>query len=278
MKQLYFLIIIFIFFVLANYEGVTPKIITTKPSLVSLNSPYEITPLKTHKVKPVVYTHAASLENLPTDKKKQAFISMLLPSILLAKEFLFETQKIVKKLERQLFLTKKEREFLHKLHQEYKTTNIKELHKRLQTHPVSIVLAQAAVESGWGGSRFFLEANNIFGVWSFNKNEPRIPALGLRGDKQIFVKKYKSLEESVEDYFKTLARSAYFKGFRDKRMQSKDPLELVWYLKNYSELRDIYVERIISVIEKNNLTKYDEYVLQKTTKEKPKLLIRTRKK
>ena len=61
---------------------------------------------------------------------------------------------------------------------------------RLKTHPTSIVLAQAAIESGWGSSRFYKEANNVFGVWSYSENEPRIKAMEDREGKSVYVKKY----------------------------------------------------------------------------------------
>ena len=36
--------------------------------------------------------------------------------------------------------------------------------------PVSIAIAQAANESGWGTSRFALEGNALFGQWTWSKS------------------------------------------------------------------------------------------------------------
>jgi len=59
--------------------------------------------------------------------------------------------------------------FLDKMYKKFKTDNNRELLIRMKTHPVSIVLAQAAIESAWGESRFFKKGNNIFGMWSYNR-------------------------------------------------------------------------------------------------------------
>ena len=61
-----------------------------------------------------------------------------------------------------------------KLKVEYKAKSDTELLRKLKPHPKSIAIAQAAMESSWATSRFFREAYNIFGVWSFDEDEPRI--------------------------------------------------------------------------------------------------------
>ena len=78
-------------------------------------------------------------------------------------------------------------------------------------HPISIALAQAAMESAWGTSRFFKEANNIFGVWAYYKNTPRIAALQKRNGKTIWLRKYASLEDSVSDYYRNISKSSAYK-------------------------------------------------------------------
>ncbi len=143
----------------------------------------------------------------------------------------------------------------------YRTEDIATLKRRLHTHPPSLVLAQAAIESGWGTSRFFAQANNIFGVWSFNANEPRIEALGSREGKAVYLRKYDTLLEAVEDYFRTLATSRSFSQFRHARLKNDDPLHLVTFLGHYSEQREAYIQKVQSVIEHNNFTQYDSYEL-----------------
>ena len=60
----------------------------------------------------------------------------------------------------------------------------------MKTHPYKYRLAQAAIESGWGTSRFYKEANNVFGIWSYSENELRIKAMEDREGKSVYVRKY----------------------------------------------------------------------------------------
>ena len=103
---------------------------------------------------------------------------------------------------------------------QYKTDDLQTLKRRLLTHPNSIVLAQAAVESGWGKSRFFKEGNNVFGVWSYDPDEPRIPASISREEYRAYLRKYSHIAESVMDYFKTIARAPAYAGFRRKDLKN----------------------------------------------------------
>lgn len=148
-------------------------------------------------------------------------------------------------------------ENLAKLRKEYRVQDNQALLMALKPHPRSIAIAQAAMESSWATSRFYREANNIFGIWSFNQDEPRIAAGEMRGDDTIWVKKYSSLKASIKDYFRTLARGAAFKEFRALKMETEDPFELVKQLDSYSEQGDVYGEELTSIIKYNQLTQYD---------------------
>ena len=114
------------------------------------------------------------------------------------------------------------------------------------------------MESAWGTSRFFVQANNIFGVWSFNKDEPRIAASEKRGNKTVYVKKYASLDDSIRDYYRVLARGAAFAEFRKLKMKSSDPHALVKKLDRYSERGAEYGNELSSMIRYNKFDSYDE--------------------
>lgn len=144
------------------------------------------------------------------------------------------------------------------LKEEYKAKSNHDLLLKLKPHPKSVTLAQAAIESAWGTSRFFTKANNVFGVWSFNKNEPRIPASETRGEKTIYLKKYSSIEESVLDYYKILSKGVAYHKFRVQNYQDPNPYILVTHLDKYSEKRAEYGRILISVIGHNKFTEYDE--------------------
>ena len=140
---------------------------------------------------------------------------------------------------------------------EYKAKSDAELLRALKPHPKSIAIAQAAMESSWATSRFFREAYNIFGVWSFDEDEPRIAALQKRGDKTIWVKEYSSVKASVSDYYRTIARGDAFKEFRQLKMKTNDPHALVKKLDRYSEKGAEYGHELTSIIKFNKFRQYD---------------------
>jgi len=139
----------------------------------------------------------------------------------------------------------------------YSAKDPEDLLVRLKPHPKSIALAQAAMESGWGTSRLFKIANNAFGVWSFYENEPRVPAYATRNNKQVYLRKYNSVAESIRDYYKIIATVKVFNGFRTKRMVTKNPYTLVKELHKYSERKHVYTKKIASIIKYNKFLKYD---------------------
>jgi Bax protein len=225
-----------------------------------INNYNDIKIFKTKEIEPINYTNTISLNKLKVSEKKQKFFHMILPAILISKENLrLKRERVIS-----LMSTPKEelleddKKFLEDLYRTYKTDDNKKLINRLKTHPVSIILAQAAIESAWGESRFFKEGNNIFGMWSYNKNEPRIRAKGTRNGKAIYVKKYASLSDAIDDYFVVIGRGAY-KNFRKQRDITDDPLKLVEYLVNYCELREKYTNKLKKFIVYNKLREFDDF-------------------
>ncbi len=224
----------------------------------SISSPKDIMPISDSLVVPYVYVKAISLNNLPVVQKKRKFFAMMLPAILVAKteqQFILEE---VRKLSKKTTLTKQEQAFVNNLMVEYKAKTIHMLIARLHGFPVSIVLAQAAVESGWGTSRFFLQANNPFGMWSFNSDQQRIAASSHRSGEKVYLRKFNNLEQAIEAYYVMLATGPYA-DFRLALHQTADPYELCDHLVSYSERGEAYVQEIKNVIKTNNLTKYDSY-------------------
>ena len=237
---------------------VDEKILTVNKKI---KTPEDIKIFTSKKIQPINYTNTISLNKLQVTEKKQKFFHMILPAILISKANL----KI--KRERVLSLIntpagqmdEDDIDFLETLYKKYKTKNNRELANRLRTHPVSIVLAQAAIESAWGESRFFKKGNNIFGMWSYNKNEPRIKASGNRNGKAIYVKKYANISDAIDDYFAVIGRGAY-KSFRKQRNITDNPLVLVNYLVNYCELSN-YPSKLRKFIVNNKLRKFDKFEL-----------------
>ncbi len=207
-------------------------------------------------VKPVVYKSVVSLEKLAADERKEAFIKIVLPSILIAKNNIEKERRellqIEEKISRGIALKDNELSLLSDLSEKYRTDDIDELLSRLNTHPPSIILAQAAIESGWGSSRFFAEGNNIFGTWTFG-NSVGIKATGS----EARLSKYDSTLQAVEDYLFNINVGWAYEDFRKQRTDTSHSLKLIKYLDNYSILREEYVRRLNNIIRSTNLEIYD---------------------
>tara|TARA_B100000809_G_scaffold96527_1_gene95087 strand:- start:611 stop:1297 length:687 start_codon:yes stop_codon:yes gene_type:complete len=204
----------------------------------------------------VIYTvtqKEAELPKMTVQEKKSRFKALIVPAVKTVYAQLMTRYETVKAT----LDAGESNADIDRLKDEYKATSDAELLMALKPHPKSIALAQAAMESSWATSRFFRVAYNIFGVWSFDEDEPRVAALQKRGDKTIWVKKYASIEDSVFDYYRTLARSSAFVEFRKARMTTNDPFVLVTKLDHYSEKGSLYGEELTSIIKFNKFDSYD---------------------
>jgi len=214
------------------------------------------------------------------EQKKSRFLNEIVPAVVEAKKRLAQTYAAVKAYEQNRSGSLTEGD-IRALMESYRVQGLPCLLSRLRTNPTSVVVAQAALETGWGTSRFYKEANNVFGIWSYNPNEPRMAASKTRDGRVIYVKKYASLEASIEGYFKMIALGRSYEALRNERAKTDDPYLLITKLNHYSELRDAYIARLYAVIRSNDLTRFDaksftapplavllpEYVASKKAKE-----------
>lgn len=191
-------------------------------------------------------------ENMSVQEKKTRFAELLLPPLKKVYAELNGMYEVV-----QGKIANGNRKGIDALKKSYDVESDEELLAALKPHPVSIALAQAAMESSWATSRFIREANNAFGVWSFNADEPRIAAGKTRGDKTVWLKRYDSLEESVRDFYKVIARSSAFREFRALRLETNDPHQLVKKLDRYSEKGSAYGRTLSAIIRQNDFTEFD---------------------
>jgi Bax protein len=225
----------------------------------------DIKPIKDSLVEPVLYNEVQILDNLDSDMRKDRFIDVILPTILIYRHQLSQRQERVGLLKEKARYSQEwsseDSSFMEDHFSKYKTRNFDELIKRMNPHPISLTLAQAAIESGWGSSRFFKEGNNIFGIWSFSNSDERMIASQSREGKSIYLKRYENLLGSVEDYHLILARGNQYQDFRDCIHRSNNVFELIWYLRIYSEKRDQYVIMLRNIITSNDLVQYDNYRL-----------------
>lgn len=221
------------------------EIIVKKPIIVEKKIVKKI--VKPQKIK------KPKKQNITVQQKKQHFKDILVPVITEVYHTLDQQyQSILRDMRTDI-----NREYIEKLKVEYKAKTDEELLYALKPHPISIVLAQSAMESAWLTSRFTKSANNIFGVWSFNNQEPRIVANDTRGGKKIYLKKYKTFKSAVADYYKTLAKTWAYAEFRKQRTLTNDPYKLVEFLTSYSEKGKVYTDTLKKMIEYNKFYEYD---------------------
>ena len=135
--------------------------------------------------------------------------------------------------------------------------------------PVSLAIAQAAKESGWGTSRFAIEGNALFGQWTWS-GEGIKPA-GIDSEEKHKVMKFKVLKASVRAYQRNLNTHGSYKEFRSERAnmrdsdQELDSLILADFLDKYAATGKEYTKIIKQIIKQNNLQDFDKVKLLPTS-------------
>ncbi|QOP40310.1 glucosaminidase domain-containing protein [Sulfurimonas marina] len=195
-----------------------------------------------------------NLKKMSVKEKKKRFYSLVIPVV----DKVYEQRyKLYEDVSEELNSSKKSVQ-IEELKQYYKVETDQELLMSLKPQPKSMAIAQAAMESAWGTSRFFNLGNNLFGMWSISSKENRIAANVKRDNNTtVWVKKYDSLEESVRGYYITLSKGKQYKKLRELNYNTDDVYEVIQGLDRYSERKEAYVDEIGSIIRYNKLTKYD---------------------
>lgn len=220
------------------------------------------------------------LERLPrelttlqdTNIKKDLFISTLLPPILKVNEYiLYEREKllqIIRSIElngktstNDLFWLRRKM-IRYRMNEEF---NIDELYSRMNIIPPSLALTQAAIETGWGSSRFAQDANALYGQWTYS-GDGMVP-LGREEGKTHSIKKFTNLISAVESYALNLNTHEAYEDFRFERRKYQNPHnidvnELLITLIFYSELGYEYIDSLSNIIRVNQLVSFDRAKLK----------------
>ena len=228
------------------------------------------------KVKPIYLTKLPKDLNTlgNTKKKRELFIKIVLPLILDENDKITSDRKKLFKILSKNFNTVGERVWLNRRFKEYKIDDrdVSKLKMRMDIIPVSLALAQAANESGWGTSRFALEGNALFGQWTWSKKG--ITPKNKDPNESHKVLQFQILKASVRAYKNNLNTHNAYKEFREVRARLRQEnkeitgLDLVKYIKNYAAIGEKYVEILQSIIEKNSLTDFDKTNLLNTNLKK----------
>lgn len=233
--------------------------------VVDNDSINDIVPITSKMVDPIIYHNLIIDKSSTIEERKLQFINQVLPAILVAKHEAVREMNYIENLivEIEVDNDSSNIAILDSLIDKYNATSPKNLLKRMKPHATSLVLAQAALESGWGTSRFAQEGNNLFGVRTSESDENSMPSIA---NPSVYVKCYSSVLESIEHYFLTIGSHGAYDGFRDVRDEEDvTVLELIDELGSYSERSGTYGNALKQLIRKNNMEQYDDYVLKENS-------------
>ena len=210
------------------------------------------------------------------DNKKK-FVRTVLPLIINENQKILSVRNnlllLKNKLSSNYSLNKSELQILKKLsknhkikfNNSHKLDVINNLLKKVDIIPNSIVLAQAAIESGWGSSRFAQDFNALFGEYTYDSNKGVIPLERENGENHL-IKAFNSYNSSVESYFNNINSHYAYEQFRELRkvMRERNNFSnvtlLVDKLDTYAEDEN-YIQTIRSVIKNNNFEIFDKKII-----------------
>jgi len=226
---------------------------------------------KGKKVKPFYISLLPKDISLIEDVKerKELFIKIVLPLILQENEKIERDRKKLFKVLAKKSNTKEEKNWLKWKFKEYKIKNhdISELKIRMDIIPVSLAIAQAAIESGWGTSRFALEGNALYGQWTWSDKGLK-PLDDVDGDHKVM--HFKILIASIKAYKKNLNTHSGYIEFREARANLRNRnervtgLKLTQYLDKYSATGTEYTKKLELTIKKNSLSDFENAKLLST--------------
>lgn len=211
----------------------------------------------------------SSIEQTP--ERKQAFINMLLPLIEEKNSAVLKTRNAILRLQKQFCegkeLSEKQYEYLDRLRERYRVTHdmypdtakaFEILLLRADMIPTSMVIAQAAVESGWGTSRFAVEAHNLFGQWCYSAGCGLVPERRAAGARHE-VQKFADVEESLDAYYRNINTHNAYRQLRQLRATLRDQdgaltgNALAAGLERYSSRGSVYIDELRTMIRVNGL-------------------------
>jgi Bax protein len=221
------------------------------------------------RVKPIYFTQfPKDLDEIKDTKlKKETFIKIVLPLVVAENDKILDDKLKLKRITSKKMTSDKEKSWLRLKLREYKVKNsdMTELNKRMDIIPVSIALAQAAKESGWGTSRFALEGNAIFGQWTWTGQG--IEPLNKGKNEGHKILRFPILRASVKAYKNNLNTHRGYSEFREKRYsirkrnKSIKGLDLTDTLDRYAQTGKEYTDILEQIIKQNDLSDFEKVQL-----------------
>lgn len=208
-----------------------------------------------------------------SEERKSLFFRTLLPLVLRVNEEIRENREKVWRLRHRLSvglaIRAEDRIWLDAAFTKYKVKQARfdRLLEKMDVVPPSLALAQAAEESGWGTSRFTREGNALFGQWTHNPEDKGIVPLNREDGKTHRIKAFDSLSESLKAYVLNLNTHKAYRSFRALRKSAREKgdvlsgYELIATLDQYSERGEEYVTSLQTIMNKNDLMRFDNVTL-----------------
>ena len=224
---------------------------------------------KTKLVKPVKLSLLPNEMKMieSTEKRKNLFIQIILPLIIEENNRIKLNRKKLFSILNKNHNSNAEKKWLNEKFKQYGVLNkdLSTLKVRMDEVPVSLAIAQAAKETGWGTSRFALEGNALFGQWTWSGEGIKPADADHNATHKVM--KFKILKSSIRAYQRNLNTHSGYKEFRMARAalrdnrRNLDGLILATYLNRYAETGTEYVKIIKQIIKQNNLTDFDKVKL-----------------
>ena len=209
-----------------------------------------------------------NFSQLDVNERKAQFITLLLPLIIKANDTIGDRRTSLTKA-----IAEDDEKTIARLVKLYGLANFDgsdealhdELLNRIAPVPTSLALAQAAVESGWGQSRFAKEGNALFGQWAWSA-DAGIKPLDASNSRAV-IRSFATIYDSVFAYIHNLNTHYAYQDFRDERAiaiangELPSGLKLARYLTAYAELGQKYVYVLQAMILHNRFDIYESYQL-----------------
>jgi Bax protein len=226
-----------------------PSAEQTIPPLILAKLPDDFAKLKDHR------------------KRQDLFLRVLLPIVLIENRSIREQRNLAKMLldaeqpehgsAMHSWLASLAKKF--RVHGDLKNPEVaSKLLNRLDEIPPALALAQSAIETGWGTSRFALEGNSLFGQWTFKRSNGLEPS-NRDADATHYVASFPTLRDSVRAYLRNLNVGHAYSEFRQERARlraegrSLQAEELAVHLHRYSQRGEKYVNDLQRMIKSRHI-------------------------
>ena len=215
------------------------------------------------EIDPVYLAKLPPLDKLSVDQRKKRFVAIMLPLILKANAELEDRRSKIGKDadEGNIVRLRRWAELYRYVPENDDVETIRTaLLERVNTVPVSLALAQAAIESGWGTSRFSIQGNALYGQWAWSRDKGIRPSESRH--ENAVVRSFATLFDSVRAYMHNLNTHRSYQDFRETRAKPNAAMaDMVKTLTSYSEEGEVYVAKLFSLINNNSFRLYENAVL-----------------